>query len=354
MATCRGLHMVGTVISHYRIEERLGGGGMGVVYRAQDLRLGRNVALKFLPPELVRDHQALERFEREARAASALNHPNICTIHEIDESDGQPFIVMEFLEGCTLKHLITGKALDSAQILEIVIQIADSLDAAHESGMIHRDFKSANIFITRRGQTKVLDFGLAKLVAAPHRVVEGVGASALPTAGATGDLTSTGVAVGTVAYMSPEQARGEDLDQRSDLFSIGAVLYEMATGRLAFGAGTTAVVFEAILNRTPVPVLRLNPDLVPDFGWITAKLLEKDRKLRYQSAAELRADLKRVKRDTDSAGVATSAVAIRPETSRRKKAFAAAAIGFAVLLLLVALAPRSWQQSLWGGLGSGR
>ncbi|PYV97699.1 MAG: hypothetical protein DMG86_17915 [Acidobacteria bacterium] len=346
--------MIGTVISHYRIEERLGGGGMGVVYRAHDLRLGRNVALKFLPPELARDHQALERFQREACAASALNHPNICTIHEIDESDGHPFIVMESLEGHTLKHLITGKALDSTQILEIVIQIADALDAAHESGIIHRDLKPANIFITRRGQTKVLDFGLAKLVEAPHRVVEGVGASALPTAAGTRDLTSTGVAVGTVAYMSPEQARGEELDQRSDLFSLGAVLYEMATGRLAFGAGTTAVVFEAILNRTPVPVLRLNPDLVPDFGWITAKLLEKDRKLRYQSAAELRADLKRVKRDTDSAGVATSAIVIRRETSRRTKTLAAAGIGFAVFLLLVALSPRSWQQRLWGGLGSGR
>src|SRR5438128_3723014 len=354
MATCRGLHMVGTVISHYRIEERLGGGGMGVVYRAQDLRLGRNVALKFLPPELVRDHQALERFQREARAASALNHPNICTIHEIDESDGQPFIVMEFLEGCTLKHLITGKALDSAQILEIVIQIADSLDAAHESGIVHRDLKPANIFITRRGQTKVLDFGLAKLVTKPRRIVEEVGVSALPTVGATEDLTSTGVAVGTVAYMSPEQARGEELDQRSDLFSLGAVLYEMATGRLAFGAGTTAVVFEAILNRTPVPVLRLNPDLVPDFGWITAKLLEKDRRLRYQSAAELRADLKRVKRDTDSAGVATSTVGIRRTTSRRTRASAAAAIGCAVLVSLVVFSPRSWRQQLSGGLASGR
>src|SRR6266566_7979314 len=214
--------MIGNVISHYRIEERLGGGGMGEVYRAQDLRLGRNVALKFLPPHMVHDHQSLDRFQREARAASPLNHPNTCNIHEVDESDGHPFIVMEFLEGQTIKHIITGKPLPSSQILDISLQIADALDAAHESGIIHRDLKPANIFLTLRGQAKVLDFGLAKLVAAPHRVVEGVGASALPTAGATGDLTSTGVAVGTVAYMSPEQARGEELDQRSDLFSLGA------------------------------------------------------------------------------------------------------------------------------------
>src|SRR3989449_10332385 len=353
MATSRRSQMVDTVISHYRIEERLGGGGMGVVYRAQDLRLGRNVALKFLPPELARDHQALERFQREACAASALNHPNICTIHEIDESDGRPFIVMEALEGHTLKHLITGKALDSTQILEIVIQIADSLDAAHESGIIHRDLKPANIFITRRGQTKVLDFGLAKLVTKPRRMVEEVGVSALPTVGATQDLTSTGVAVGTVAYMSPEQARGEELDQRSDLFSLGAVLYEMATGRLAFGAGTTAVVFEAILNRTPVPVLRLNPDLVPDFGWITAKLLEKDRRLRYQSAAELRADLRRIKRDSESSGVPTLAVPERFKTRWRSRALIAA-VTCALLVLLVAVAPRSWRERMWNGFASRR
>jgi serine/threonine protein kinase/TolB-like protein/Tfp pilus assembly protein PilF len=340
--------MQGQVISHYRIEEKLGGGGMGVVYRAIDLRLGRSIALKFLPPDLVRDPGALERFQREARAASALNHPNICTIHEIDQFEGQPFIVMELLEGQPLKRMILGRPLSSPQILEIAIQIADALDAAHESGIIHRDLKPGNIFVTKRGQAKVLDFGLAKLVPAPRQTPEEVGISALPTVSGM-HLTSTGVALGTVAYMSPEQARGEELDRRSDLFSLGAVLYEMATGRLAFGGGTTAVVFEAILNRAPVSALRLNPELSPDLGWIAAKLLEKDRRLRYQSAAELQADLKRVKRDTESSGVPTFAT---PKSSVpwRKPAWIAAAV-VCLLLLIVVLLPRNWRDRLLGGPG---
>jgi serine/threonine protein kinase len=340
--------MLGKTISHYRIEDRLGGGGMGVVYRALDLKLGRNVALKFLPPEMVRDRQALERFQREARAASALNHANICTIHEINECDGHPFIVMEYLEGHSLKQLITGKPLNNTQILEIAIQIADALEAAHESGIIHRDLKPGNIFITRRGQAKVLDFGLAKLMQSPLPAIDEEGSDALPTVAETRDLTSRGVALGTVAYMSPEQARGEELDQRSDLFSLGAVLYEMATGRLAFGFGTTALVFEAILNRTPVPATRLNPELLPDLGWITSKLLEKDRKLRYQAAPELRADLKRVKRDTESAGVPTLVAPPYSADRRRKKMIVAATV-LCSILAIVALAGRRIWHGLMGG-----
>ncbi|MGE5054649.1 MAG: protein kinase domain-containing protein [Acidobacteriota bacterium] len=344
--------MLGQVISHYRVDDKLGGGGMGVVYRAQDLRLGRSVALKFLPPRLVSEPQALERFQREARSASGLNHPNICTIHEIDQWEGQPFIVMELLEGQTLKHLIAGKPLESAQILDVAIQIADALDAAHESGIIHRDLKPANIFITKRGQTKILDFGLAKLVPGHRRVAEGAGTPADPTLTSAENLTSTGMALGTVAYMSPEQARGQELDARTDLFSLGTVLYEMASGRLAFTGTTTAVVFEAILNRAPLSVTRLNPDLLSDLEWIIEKLLEKDRRLRYQSAAELRADLRRVKRDTESSGVPTSSP--KHSVKRHWNPASLGMVGVACVLLveLALLIPHEWRSRLLGGGGS--
>jgi serine/threonine protein kinase len=341
--------MFGSTVSHYRVFEKLGGGGMGIVYRAEDLVLRRSVALKFLPQELTKDKRALERFLREARAAAALNHPNICTVYEICEHEGQQFIVMELLEGRTLKYHIAGRSLPKHETVDLATQIADALEAAHSKGIIHRDIKPANIFVSPRGQAKVLDFGLAKLLAAEASDPLAEGARTL--SGSNNELTDSGSTVGTVAYMSPEQVRGEQLDARTDLFSFGTVLFEMATGQQAFMRHTAALTYDAILNRAPTIPISINPEMPPKLQEIIDKALEKDRDLRYQSASELRADLKRLNRDMESAemraALGTTSTA-EPALRWRNLYMLSVVAGVVIISLALLFAVRGWRGSQAG------